>query len=221
MELLNTTAVISPQGTLAEALFAAVDYPWEVLPKIGQFISDLISKLNKAEFRQLADDVFVHESVSIAATATILGPTIIDAGSEVRPGAYIRGNALIGQNCVIGNSSEIKNAVLLARCQVPHYNYVGDAILGVGAHLGAGTIVSNLKTDKSNVTIHINGERVASGLRKFGAIIGDGGDVGCNAVLSPGSVIGRNSRIYPLSFVRGYIPSDSIYKRLGEIAHIE
>lgn len=221
MDELKTTSLISPHGTLAEALFDSVDYPWNALPLIGKFIVNLTNNLNASEFRRLADDVLVHQSVTIAATATIIGPTIIDAGTEIRPGAYIRGNALIGKDCVIGNSSEIKNAVLIGKCQVPHYNYVGDTILGIGAHLGAGTIVSNLKTDKSDVTIQINGERVATGLRKFGAIVGDGGDVGCNAVLSPGSIIGRNSRVYPLSLVRGYVPPDSIYKRLGEVARIE
>lgn len=220
MEALQTNSLLTTEDTLAKGLLANVRYPWEALPLIGQYIIQLISTIDRSDFNEVADRVFVHKSVQLARSACLIGPAIIDADTEIRHNAFIRGNALIGKHCVVGNSSEIKNSVLIARCQVPHYNYVGDAILGVGAHLGAGSIVSNLKADKSNIVVRLGDERLETGLRKFGAIVGDGADIGCNSVLAPGSVIGKGTRVYPLSLVRGYVPSHSIYKHQGEVVDI-
>ena len=151
----------------------------------------------------------------------IAGPTIIGHNTEVRPGAFIRGNVLVGENCVVGNSTELKNVILFDNVQVPHYNYVGDSIFGYKAHTGAGAITSNVKQDKTLVTVNVNGEKIPTGLRKFGAMLGDRVEVGCNAVMNPGTVVGRNSRIYPLSMVRGFVPENSIYKKLGEVTEIK
>ena len=186
------------------------EFPWSILLNIKDFIYNF-QKNGAPGFFELKDGVFVGKNVKIAQTATIDSPAIIGDGCEIRPGAYIRGNVIVGQNCVIGNSSEIKNSILLNNVQVPHYNYVGDSILGNYAHMGAGSICSNLKADKKNIVIHAD-IPIQTDLRKIGAFVGDYADVGCGSVLNPGTVIGTHTNIYPLSSVRGIVPSNSIYK---------
>ncbi len=208
------------RGTLAETLLQTAVYPFEVLPKIGAFIKELGPRLDPAVYEQRGDDIWIARSARVAPTASITGPCIIGEDSEVRHCAFIRGNALIGENCVVGNSTELKNVILLHTVQVPHYNYVGDSILGVRAHLGAGAITSNVKSDRTLVVIRQGEERLETGLKKVGAMIGDGVEIGCGSVLNPGVVIGRNTHVYPLSSVRGVIPANSIYKKQGEIAEI-
>ena len=204
--------------TIAAELFEGKEYPWEVLADIGDFILKLGDKLPKDEFTKKGDNIWIHKSVTIAPTATLNGPLIIDEGTEVRPGAFIRGKAIVGKNCVVGNSTELKNVVLFNTVQVPHYNYVGDSILGTHSHMGAGSITSNVKSDKTLVVVKDGDERIETGLKKFGAMLGDYVEVGCNSVLNPGTVIGRNCNIYPLSSVRGCVDENSIYKKQGEIA---
>ena len=203
--------------TIAKDLFEGKTYPWEVLPEIGDFVKKLGETLSD-EFDHPEEDIWIHKSVKIAKTATLNGPLIIDADTEVRPGAFIRENVLVGKNCVVGNSTELKNVVLFNTVQVPHYNYVGDSILGTHSHMGAGSITSNVKSDKTLVVVKNDGEEIETGLKKFGAMIGDYVEVGCNSVLNPGTVIGRNTNIYPLSPVRGVVPENSIYKSAENIA---
>lgn len=202
--------------TIAKDLFEGKTYPWEVLPEIGDFVTKLGETLSD-EFDHPEENIWIHKSVKIAKTATLNGPLIIDADTEVRPGAFIRGNVLVGKNCVVGNSTELKNVVLFNTVQVPHYNYVGDSILGTHSHMGAGSITSNVKSDKTLVVVKNEGEEIETGLKKFGAMIGDYVEVGCNSVLNPGTVIGRNTNIYPLSPVRGVVPENSIYKSSDKI----
>ena len=202
--------------TIAKDLFEGKTYPWEVLPEIGDFVIKLGATLSD-EFDHPEENIWIHKSVKIAKTATLNGPLIIDADTEVRPGAFIRGNVLVGKNCVVGNSTELKNVVLFNTVQVPHYNYVGDSILGTHSHMGAGSITSNVKSDKTLVVVKNDGEEIETGLKKFGAMIGDYVEVGCNSVLNPGTVIGRNTNIYPLSPVRGVVPENSIYKSSDKI----
>lgn len=202
--------------TIAKDLFEGKTYPWEVLPEIGDFVKKLGETLSD-EFDHPEENIWIHKSVKIAKTATLNGPLIIDADTEVRPGAFIRGNVLVGKNCVVGNSTELKNVVLFNTVQVPHYNYVGDSILGTHSHMGAGSITSNVKSDKTLVVVKNDGEEIETGLKKFGAMIGDYVEVGCNSVLNPGTVIGRNTNIYPLSPVRGVVPENSIYKSSDKI----
>lgn len=196
--------------------FAANKYPWEMLPNISAHIKKLISGGTLAGFTEISDGVFVGENVKIYPTATIEGLAIIGSGTEIRPGAFLRGNIITGEGCVIGNSSELKNAILLDGVQVPHYNYVGDSILGNRAHMGAGSICSNLKTDKKNIVIH-GDEEIETGLRKIGAILADGADIGCGCVLNPGTVVGRNTSAYPLNALRGVFPADCIIKAQDNI----
>ena len=201
-------------GTLAKELLNQKKYPWEVLPRIGEFIFELGSTLNQKEYTLCRGvdgkkNIWISNSAQIAEDANLYGPLIIGPETEVRHNAFIRGKVIIGKNCVIGNSTEIKNSVLLNNVQVPHYNYVGDSILGNYAHLGAGAIISNLKSTKTEVYI---GREISTGLRKVGAFLGDHVEVGCNSVLNPGTVIGKNSIIYPVSCIMGIIPSDSIVK---------
>lgn len=191
-------------------LFSQSTYPWEMLPKIGDFAKKLTENIPDG-FSLYSDGVLIGENVKIYPNVTIEPPCVIGSGCEIRPGAFIRGNVITGKNCVIGNSTELKNCILLDGVQVPHYNYVGDSILGNKAHLGAGTICSNLKADKKNVVVK-GKKQYETGLRKFGAMVGDFADVGCSSVLNPGTVIGKNTNIYPLTSVRGVIPSDSIVK---------
>ena len=203
--------------TIAASLFSDKTYPYEVLPLIGEYIVKLQASLDKNEF-DINGDVYIHKTAKVAPSASINGPCIIDAGAEVRHCAFVRGNAIVGKNSVVGNSTELKNVVLFDNVQVPHYNYVGDSVLGYKSHMGAGSIASNLKSDKSLVCVNVNGSKVPTGLKKFGIILGDNVEVGCGSVLNPGTVIGRNTNVYPLSAVRGYIPKNSIYKKAGEIA---
>lgn len=203
--------------TIAAELFEGKTYAWEVLADIGDFIIKLGTTLSLDEFEHPAEDVWIHKSVTVAETATLKGPLIIDADTEVRPGAFVRGKVIVGKNCVVGNSTELKNVVLFNTVQVPHYNYVGDSILGTHSHMGAGSITSNVKSDKTLVVVKNGKEQIETGLKKFGAMIGDYVEVGCNSVLNPGTVIGRNSDIYPLSSVRGVVPEKSIYKSKNEI----
>ncbi|MDE7163284.1 MAG: UDP-N-acetylglucosamine pyrophosphorylase [Clostridia bacterium] len=201
--------------TIAGEYLKGFSYPWEALKGIGALIVSLGEKLG-ADYTETAPQVWIHKSAKIASTAYIGAPAIIGADTEVRPGAYIRGNALVGSGCVVGNSTELKNVILFDGVQVPHYNYVGDSILGYKAHMGAGSITSNVKSDKTNVVIHGDTE-MATGLKKVGAMLGDFVEVGCNSVLNPGTVIGRRSSVYPLSSVRGVIAADSIYKGRGNV----
>ena len=210
-ELKNTALFSDLDATAARALFEETAYPWEVLPRIKAFVLAYGETLSEEEYEKRGDDVWIHRSVKVYPTATILGPTVIGPETEVRPGAFLRGSVLIGRKCVIGNSTEMKNAILFDRVQVPHYNYVGDSILGVKAHTGAGTVCSNFKTDGKNIVVH-GAEDYETGLRKFGAILGDGADVGCNAVLCPGTVLGPHTSVYPLTRVRGAIQGGCIVK---------
>ena len=191
-------------------LFRGSEYPWEMLPKIKDYILSLIHS-NLTGFTEIAENVWVGENVTIAPTAVISGPAIIGSGTEIRPGAYIRGSVICGSDCVIGNSSELKNCILLDHVQVPHYNYVGDSVLGNGAHMGAGSICSNLKSDGKAVVIHSDCD-YETGLRKIGGILADGADIGCGCVLNPGTVIGKNTSVYPLTALRGVYPANSIVK---------
>ena len=203
--------------TIAAPLFEGAVYPWELLPKISDFIKKLGASLPTDQYTQIKENVWVSNSATIAPTAYIGGPAIIDDEAEIRHCAFIRGNAIVGKGAVVGNSTELKNVILFNKVQVPHYNYVGDSILGFKAHMGAGSITSNVKSDKTLVTVKDGEEGIETGLKKFGAMLGDHVEVGCNSVLNPGSVIGRNTNVYPTSMVRGCIPAGSIYKKRGEI----
>lgn len=203
--------------TAAADYLGGFEYPWEALGGIKEMIISLGCRLDSSEYRQLGENVWAHVSARIAPTAYIGAPCIIGADTEVRHCAFIRGSALIGSGCVIGNSVEVKNAIIFDNVQVPHYNYVGDSILGYRSHMGAGSITSNVKSDKSLVAVKDEGEIIETGLKKFGAMLGDFVEVGCNSVLNPGTVIGRGSNIYPLSCVRGTVPPHSIYKTGGVI----
>lgn len=215
---LRIESLLDLSKTLAAKIFDGLAYPWEALPKISEFIMSVGPTLDKEEYDQIGDNIWVARSAKVAPTAFLSGPLIICPGAEVRHCAFIRGSAFVGQNCVIGNSTELKNCIIFEGAQVPHYNYIGDSILGYKAHLGAGAITSNLKSDRSIVTIPQDDGKINTELKKFGAIVGDNVEVGCNSVLNPGTVIGRNSTVYPLSMVRGTVPPNSIYKKQGEVA---
>lgn len=206
------------EETIAKDLFRDAVYPWEVLPRIGEFIMALGRTLPEDRYERRGDDVWIAKSATVYPSACINGPAIIDEEAEVRHCAFIRGNAIVGRGAVVGNSTELKNVVLFNKVQVPHYNYVGDSILGFRAHMGAGSITSNVKSDKTLVVVRAGDERMETGLKKFGAMLGDQVEVGCNSVLNPGTVIGRRATVYPTSMVRGFLPADSIYKKQGEIA---
>ena len=214
---LKTAELYDLSHTLAEPLLAATEYPWEALPKIKEFVRELGKSLPLTEYDHPAEDVWISKEATVAKTATILGPTVIGKGTEVRPGAFIRGSVLVGEGCVVGNSCELKNAILFDKVQVPHFNYIGDSILGYRAHTGAGAITSNVKSDKTLVTVKTPEGRIETGLKKFGACVGDFVEVGCNCVLNPGTVIGRNTNVYPLTSVRGTVPSNSIVKATDKI----
>ncbi|MCI6811759.1 MAG: UDP-N-acetylglucosamine pyrophosphorylase [Lachnospiraceae bacterium] len=205
------------EETLAAPAFEGCTYPWELLPKIKDYILLIGPTLPEEKFGKKGEDVWIAKSAKIAPTAYINGPCIIDEEAEIRHCAFIRGNAIVGKKAVVGNSTELKNVILFNQVQVPHYNYVGDSILGFKAHMGAGSITSNVKSDKTPVKVHGDLE-IETGLKKFGAMLGDGVEVGCNSVLNPGTVIGRNSSIYPVSCVRGVVPEESIYKSSLEIS---
>ena len=203
------------EKTIAKDIFEGADYPWQVLPEIGDFIIELGMKLPKDEYTMVSENVWVANSAKVAPSAFIGSPAIIDKDAEVRHCAFIRGNAIVGKGSVVGNSTELKNVILFDCVQVPHYYYVGDSILGYKSHMGAGSITSNVKSDKSLVTIKCGNEKIETGLKKMGAMLGDYVEVGCNSVLNPGTVIGKHTNVYPLSMVRGYIPENSIFKKEG------
>lgn len=217
MESCKISNLYNLSETIAAELFAGLTYPWEALPQISSFICELGKSLDPQKYEQRAENVWVARNAKVAPTANINGPAIIDEEAEIRHCAFIRGNAIVGKGAVVGNSTELKNVVLFNKVQVPHYNYVGDAVLGYKAHMGAGSITSNVKSDKTLVVVKDGKEEIATGLKKFGAMLGDEVEVGCNSVLNPGSVIGRNSNVYPLSMVRGVVPANSIYKNKNEI----
>ena len=204
--------------TLAGDYLSAFTYPWEALGGLKDFIRTLGNSLNGDEYDQIAPEIWAHKSAKIAASACLNAPCVICAGAEIRHCAFIRGSALVGKDCVVGNSTELKNVILFDGVQVPHYNYVGDSILGYKAHMGAGAITSNVKSDKTLVTVGSAEERKETGLKKIGAMLGDFVEVGCNSVLNPGTMIGKNSSVYPLSCVRGTVAENSIYKTGGVIA---
>ena len=218
MDNITIKELYTVENPLIAPLFEGLTYPFEVLPKIGDYIKNLGPTLDKEVYEDLGDNIWIAKSAKIAPSAFIAGPCIIGENTEVRHCAFIRGNALVGNNCVVGNSTELKNVVLVGKVQVPHYNYVGDSVLGYGSHMGAGSITSNVKSDKTLVTVKNGGETLETGLKKFGAMIGDGVEVGCGSVLNPGTVIGKNTNIYPLSSVRGVVEANSIYKKAGEVA---
>lgn len=200
------------EQTIAAELFDGKEYPWEVLPEIKSFIFALGESLNKDEYDNVSEGVWIAKDAKVFPSAYIGSPCIIDKGAEVRHCAFIRGSAIVGKGAVVGNSTELKNVVLFDKVQVPHYNYVGDSVLGYKAHMGAGSITSNVKSDKTLVAVSCGDEKIDTGLKKFGAMLGDEVEVGCNSVLNPGTVVGRNSNIYPVSCVRGTVPANSIYK---------
>ena len=218
MESCKIQNLFNLNETIAADLFKGCTYPWEVLPRISGFIKELGEKLDPEEYEKKGEDVWIAKSATVFPTAYIHGPAIIGKNAEVRHCAFIRGNAIVGENAVVGNSTELKNVILFNGVQVPHYNYVGDSILGYKAHMGAGSITSNVKSDKKNVVVKDGNNRIGTGLKKFGAMIGDNVEVGCGSVLNPGTVIGPESNIYPLSSVREVVPAHSIYKKRGEVA---
>lgn len=217
MENVEIKDLFNLDETIAKDLFDGVAYPWEVLPKIGEFIVKLGETLPLDEYDKRGDNVWIAKDAKVFESAYINGPCIIGKGAEVRHCAFIRGNAIVGEGAVVGNSTELKNVVLFNKVQVPHYNYVGDSILGFKAHMGAGSITSNVKSDKKLVVIKDGKDTIETGLKKVGAFLGDNVEVGCGSVLNPGTVIGRESNIYPLSSVRGVVAAGSIYKNKGEV----
>ncbi len=214
--MITTASLYDLEHTIAREYLGRFSHPWEALPGLKEEIIRLGQTLGQ-DYEEVSPQVWVHKEAQIAPTAYLGKPCIIGRGTEVRHCAFVRGSALIGENCVVGNSVELKNVILFDRVQVPHYNYVGDSILGYKAHMGAGSLTSNVKSDKTLVVIRGLGEDAATGLKKVGAMVGDFVEVGCNAVLNPGTVIGRNSNIYPLTFVRGVVPADSILKHNGQL----
>jgi len=217
MEQLTIKELYNLDETIAKDIFEGVTYPWEVLPKIGAFIIELGKILPRDEYELAWENVWIAKSAKIAPTAYINGPAIIGKDAEVRHCAFIRGNAIVGEGAVVGNSTELKNVILFNKVQVPHYNYVGDSILGYKAHMGAGSITSNVKSDKTLTTIKTPEGVIETGMKKVGAMLGDEVEVGCGSVLNPGTVVGRRTNIYPLSMVREFIPANSIYKKRGEV----
>ena len=212
------TNLFDVSQTIAHELLDGCEYPWEVLPRISEYIIELGNSLSQDLYEKRGDNIWIAKSAKVAPTACLNGPLIVDEDAEIRHCAFVRGNAIVGKGAVVGNSTELKNVILFNGVQVPHYNYVGDSILGHKSHMGAGSITSNVKSDKTLVVVKNGEEKVETGLKKFGAMLGDNVEVGCNSVLNPGTVIGRNSNIYPTSMVRGCIPEGSIYKKQGEIA---
>ena len=217
MDRLKISSLYNLEETIAKELFQSVTYPWEVLPKISEFILKLGESLDPEIYEKRGENIWVAKSAKIFDSAYLHGPLIIDENAEVRQCAFIRGSAIVGKNAVVGNSTELKNSILFNCVQTPHYNYIGDSILGYKSHTGAGVITSNLKSDKSLVTVALDGNKIETGVKKFGAMLGDNQEVGCNSVLNPGTVVGRNTNIYPLSPVRGYVPENSIFKSQNNI----
>ena len=217
LEALTVKENYSLDQTIAKDIFNGVTYPWEVLLKISSFILELGATLSEDEYEKRGENVWVAKSAKVAPTAFINGPAIIGKDAEVRHCAFIRGNAIVGEGAVVGNSTELKNVILFNKVQVPHYNYVGDSVLGYKSHMGAGSITSNVKSDKKLVVVKAGEEKIETGMKKFGAMLGDEVEVGCGSVLNPGTVVGNHSNIYPLSSVRGFVPANSIYKKQGEV----
>lgn len=217
MEACKISNMYTLSETIAAGLFEGAEYPWEVLPKIHDFILELGKSLPADKFEKIGEDIWIAKSATVAPTACLNGPLIVDEEAEIRHCAFVRGNAIVGKGAVVGNSTELKNVVLFNKVQVPHYNYVGDSVLGFKSHMGAGSITSNVKSDKTLVVVKSADEKIETGLKKMGAMLADHVEVGCNSVLNPGTVIGRNSNIYPTSCVRGCIPANSIYKNEKEI----
>lgn len=221
IEQCKISELYSLEETIAKDIFAGAVYPWEVLSKISAFIVELGNTLDPEKYEKRGENIWVAKSAKVFPSAYLNGPLIIDEDAEVRHCAFIRGNAIVGKGAVVGNSTELKNVILFNKVQVPHYNYVGDSILGYKAHMGAGSITSNVKSDKKLVVVKAGEDRFETGLKKFGAMIGDEVEVGCGSVLNPGTVVGRHSNIYPLSSVREMVPANSIYKKRGEVAEKE
>ena len=217
MEECSIENLFNLEQTIAKDIFEGVTYPWEVLPKIEEFIISLGKTLDKNEYEEKGENIWIAKSAKVAPTAYIAGPAIIGKNAEIRHCAFIRGKAIVGEGAVVGNSTELKNVILFNKVQVPHYNYVGDSILGYKSHMGAGSITSNVKSDKKLVIVKNDKEQIETGLKKFGAMLGDEVEVGCSSVLNPGTVIGKHTNIYPLSSVRGVVPEHSIYKNQKEI----
>lgn len=217
MDVLKISNLFDLNNTIAKELLERLEYPWEVFNTLEDFIMEIGPKLPKDKFEQKGDNIWIARSAKVAPTASLNGPLIIDEDAEVRHCAFVRGSAIVGKGAVVGNSTELKCTLLFDKVQVPHYNYVGNSVLGFKSHMGAGSITSNLKSDKSLVTVNVDGEKVETGMKKFGAILGDCVEVGCNSVMNPGTVIGKNTNVYPLSMVRGYVPESSIYKNKNEI----
>lgn len=220
-EEMKNTELFDLTQTIAARLFGMYTYPWEALSHIGKCITSIGKHLPEEEYQKLGTNIWIHRKARIARSVMMTGPAIICAGAEIRQGAFLRGNTIIGEKAVVGNSCELKNAILFNGVQVPHYNYVGDSILGYKAHMGAGAVTSNVKSDKTLVKVHASDGDIETGLKKMGAILGDGVEVGCNSVLNPGTVIGKNTNIYPLSSVRGCIAPNSIFKKPGEVVEKE
>lgn len=217
MEDIKISNLFNLDETIAKELLRKYEYPWEVLPHIEEFILELGKSLDKNEYEQIGDNVWIHKTAKVYKSSYIGENCIICEGAEVRHCAFIRKNAIIGKNTVVGNSTELKNVILFNNVQVPHYNYVGDSILGYKSHMGAGSITSNVKSDKKLVVIKNGIEKIETGMKKVGAMLGDNVEIGCGSVLNPGTVIGRNSNVYPLSSVRGVVSKNSIYKNQNEI----
>lgn len=217
MEQAKISNLYDLDQTIAKELFEGLTYPWEALAKISDFIKKLGPTLDPEKYEQRGENIWVAKSATVAPTAFLNGPLIVDENAEIRHCAFVRGSAIVGAGSVVGNSTELKNVVIFNSVQVPHYNYVGDSVLGYKSHMGAGSITSNVKSDKTLVVVKDGKEEIATGLKKFGAMLGDHVEVGCNSVLNPGTVIGSRSNIYPLSSVRGVIPANSIYKKRGEV----
>lgn len=217
MKELEVKSLMDLDKTIAKEIFDDVTYPWEVLPLIHDYVIKLGNTLSDEIFEKKGEDIWVAKSATIAETASITGPCIIDEGATLRPGAFVRGNVIVGKKTTVGNSTELKNVILFDEVEVPHYNYVGDSVLGYKAHMGAGAITSNVKNDKTNVVVRAGETKIETGLRKFGAILGDWVQVGCNCVLNPGSIIGAKTNIYPLNSIRGFVPGEMVYKEKDRI----
>ena len=214
---MNTTELYDLSKTIAAPLLEKAEYPWQILGKIKEFVISLGERLDKDRFEEVTPQVWVAKTAKVFPSAYIAAPCIIDEDAEVRHCAFIRGSVIVGKNCVVGNSTEMKNCIIFDNVQIPHFNYVGDSVLGFKSHLGAGAVTSNVKSDKTLVTVAKDGEKIETGLKKFGAMVGDYTEVGCNSVLCPGTVIGKNCTVYPLSRVRGFLKENSIFKNQENI----